>query len=92
MTAVGSLAEFELIRARTAQGRARAVVRGVKLGRKPKLTPHQRKEALRRKANGDVVRDCPQLQRPHECNFEARSMREFYRTIHLRRRPMDRAP
>ena len=35
----GGLAEFEreLIRARTSEGRKRAVARGVKLGRKPKL-------------------------------------------------------
>ena len=36
-------AEFErdLIRARTGEGRERAKARGVRLGRKPKLTPHQ---------------------------------------------------
>jgi hypothetical protein len=36
---------------------ARAVTRGVKLGPKCKLTPHQRKEAVGRKANGDPVRE-----------------------------------
>jgi DNA invertase Pin-like site-specific DNA recombinase len=58
LTVLGGLAEFEreLIRARTSEGRARAVARGVKMGRKPKLTPHQRKEILRRKANGEAVR------------------------------------
>jgi DNA invertase Pin-like site-specific DNA recombinase len=37
LTVLGSLAEFEreLIRARTSEGRARAVANGVKLGRKP---------------------------------------------------------
>jgi len=47
---LGGLAEFEreLIRARTGEGRARAIANGVKLGRKPTLTPHQRREALRR--------------------------------------------
>jgi len=46
LTVLGGLAEFErdLIRARTGEGRARAVARGVKMGRKPKLTPHQQKE------------------------------------------------
>ena len=59
LTVLGGLAEFEgeLIRARTGEGRARAVARGVKLGRKPKLTPHQRKEILRRKENGEAVRE-----------------------------------
>jgi DNA invertase Pin-like site-specific DNA recombinase len=33
--------------------RARAKARGVKLGRKPKLTPHQKREALERRARGD---------------------------------------
>jgi len=60
LTVLGGLAEFEreLIRARTAEGRSRAVARGVKLGRKPKLTPHQVKEAIRRRDAGDeTVRD-----------------------------------
>jgi DNA invertase Pin-like site-specific DNA recombinase len=37
-----------LIRARTTEGRTRAKARGVKLGRKPKLTEHQKREAIRR--------------------------------------------
>jgi hypothetical protein len=47
---LGGLAEFEreLIRARTGEGRQRARARGVHLGRKPKLTPHQKREALAR--------------------------------------------
>ena len=60
LTVLGGLAEFEreLIRARTGEGRARAVARGVKLGRKPKLTPHQRKEALTPQAmSGEPVRE-----------------------------------
>jgi DNA invertase Pin-like site-specific DNA recombinase len=54
----GGLAEFErdLIRARTGEGRERAKARGVKMGRKPKLTPHQRAEAKRRDA-GEPMRD-----------------------------------
>jgi hypothetical protein len=31
------------------EGRGRAKARGVKLGRKPKLTPHQKDEAIRRR-------------------------------------------
>src|SRR5215203_6423085 len=54
LTVLGGLAEFEreLIRARTGEGRARAVANGVKLGRKPKLTPHQRREAIKRRESG----------------------------------------
>ena len=52
---LGGLAEFEreLILARTGEGRARAKARGVKMGRKPKLTPHQRQEALKRLLAGE---------------------------------------
>jgi DNA invertase Pin-like site-specific DNA recombinase len=54
LTVLAGLAEFEreLIRARTSEGRERAKARGVKLGRKFKLTPHQRKEALARRERG----------------------------------------
>ena len=69
LTVLGGLAEFErdLIRARTGEGRGRAVARGAKMGRKPKLTPHQVKEVLRRKADGGRrgrARNCAELQRP----------------------------
>lgn len=59
LTVLGGLAEFErqLIRARTSEGRGRALARGVKMGRKPKLTPHQVKEVLQRKENGEAVRE-----------------------------------
>jgi DNA invertase Pin-like site-specific DNA recombinase len=59
LTVLGGLAEFErqLIRARTGEGRARAKARGVKMGRPPKLTPHQIKEALRRRDAGEPMRD-----------------------------------
>ena len=50
-TVLGGLAEFErdVIRARTSEGRERAKARGVKMGRPPKLTLHQRREAFRRR-------------------------------------------
>jgi DNA invertase Pin-like site-specific DNA recombinase len=48
---LGKLAKFEgdLIRARASKGRERAKARGVKLGRKPKLTEHQKHESIRRR-------------------------------------------
>ena len=57
LTVLGGLAEFEseLIRVRTGEGRARAKARGVKLGRKPKLTVHQRQEALSRREAGEAL-------------------------------------
>jgi DNA invertase Pin-like site-specific DNA recombinase len=59
LTVLGGLAEFErdLIRSRTAEGRERAKARGVKLGRKPKLTQHQKSEAIRRRDAGEPVRE-----------------------------------
>ena len=50
-------AEFErdLIRARTGEGRARAKARGVKLDRRPKLTPHQKREAIERRDKGEAL-------------------------------------
>jgi DNA invertase Pin-like site-specific DNA recombinase len=60
LTVLGGLAEFErdLIRARTSEGRERAKARGVKLGRKPKLTEHQKREAIRRRDHdGEPVRE-----------------------------------
>ena len=57
LTVLGGLAEFErhLILARTAEGRQRAQVRGVKFGRKPALTKHQRAEALARREAGEAL-------------------------------------
>ncbi len=63
LTVLGGLAEFEreLIRTRTGEGRQRAKARGVIMGRKPKLTGHQRREALARREAGEVL----QSRRPH---------------------------
>ena len=57
ITVLGGLAEFErhLILSRTSEGRDRAKARGVKFGRKPKLTKHQREEALARKLAGEPL-------------------------------------
>src|ERR1700736_1491910 len=59
LTVLGGLAEFEreLIGSRTGEGRERAKARGVILGRKPKLTGHQRREAIARREAGEVLTD-----------------------------------
>jgi DNA invertase Pin-like site-specific DNA recombinase len=59
LTVLGGLAECgrELIRARTGEGRSRAQARGVRMGRPPKLTPHQAKEAIRRREAGEPMRE-----------------------------------
>ena len=54
---LGGLADVErdLIRTRTAEGRSRAKARGQHMGRPPKLTPQQQKEARRRRAQGATL-------------------------------------
>ena len=56
---LGAIAEFErgIIAARTSEGRKAAKARGVHMGRPPKLNPHQRREALKRRENGDSLAD-----------------------------------
>ena len=63
LTVLGGLAEFEreLIRARTGEGRRRAMERGVRFGRKPKLTRYQVQEALARRESGEALRDIARL-------------------------------
>src|SRR6516162_3624533 len=62
LTVLGGLAEFErhLILSRTAEGRTRAQAAGVRFGRKPVLTPYQRAEALRRRAQGETLTEIAQ--------------------------------
>jgi DNA invertase Pin-like site-specific DNA recombinase len=59
VTILAGLAEFEreLILARTSDGRSRAKARGVRFGRRPTLTAHQRREVLQRLAQGEVQAD-----------------------------------
>ena len=59
VTLLGGVAEFErdLILSRTSEGRARAKARGQSLGRPHSMTPHQRREAAKRKATGEPVRE-----------------------------------
>jgi DNA invertase Pin-like site-specific DNA recombinase len=59
LTVLGGLAEFEreLIKARTGEGRKRAQARGVRFGRKPKLSAYQIREALARREAGESLTD-----------------------------------
>jgi len=56
-TLLAAIAEFErdLIRERTGDGRKRAMAKGVKFGRKPKLSDYQRQEAIKRRAGGETL-------------------------------------
>ena len=49
--------ERDLIRTRTAEGRARAKAQGKAMGRPPSLTPSQKKEAIRRRAQGATLEE-----------------------------------
>jgi DNA invertase Pin-like site-specific DNA recombinase len=54
LVAVADL-ERDMIKERCDAGRKRAVERGVRFGRKRKLTSHQREEAIRRRAAGETL-------------------------------------
>ena len=60
---MGGLAEFEreLIRLRTGEGRRRAKARGTYMGRPPKLTPHQRREASEQRFSQNFKRSSLRL-------------------------------
>ena len=59
LAVLGGLADVErdLIRTRTAEGRSRAMLKGKHMGRPPSLTPEQRKEATRRRADGATLQE-----------------------------------
>ena len=59
LTVLGGLAEFEreLIKARTGEGRTRAMAAGVHMGRPSKLTAHQKREAIARRDAGEALTD-----------------------------------
>jgi DNA invertase Pin-like site-specific DNA recombinase len=74
-----------LIRTRTGEGREGAKARGVKLGRKPKLTEQQKREAIhRRDQDGEPVRE---IARTYKCqsqhDFKAYDMikRKSYQSL-----------
>ena len=57
MLGVAAKLERRRIKERTERGRADAKAKGVKFGRKPKLTEHQRKEAIKRRdKDGETLR------------------------------------
>ena len=76
LTVLGGLAEFErdLIRARTGEGRERAKARGVKMGRKPKLTPHQRAAAIKRREAGEPIREIARTYNVHNSTISRLAM------------------
>lgn len=55
LTVLGGLAEYarDLIRVRRGEGRARAIAKGVKMERRPKLTLNHTAEAAKRRDNGE---------------------------------------
>jgi DNA invertase Pin-like site-specific DNA recombinase len=53
MLGVAAKLERRRIKERTARGRADAKAKGVKFGRKPKLTEHQKREAIQRRDTGE---------------------------------------
>ncbi len=59
LAVLGGLADVErdLIRTRTAEGRSRAKAQGKHMGRPPSLTPSQKKEAARRRAQGATLQE-----------------------------------
>jgi len=59
LAVIGGLAEVErvLIRSRIGEGRARARAKGVKMRRRPTLTPHQWREAIKRRDKGERLRN-----------------------------------
>jgi DNA invertase Pin-like site-specific DNA recombinase len=63
LAVLAALAEFErsMILSRTDEGRKRAMARGVRFGRKPKLTNHQRQEALQRLRAGEPQTEIARL-------------------------------
>jgi len=59
LAVLGGLADVErdLIRTRTAEGRSRAKAQGKAMGRPRSLTPEQKKEAIRRRAQGETLQE-----------------------------------
>ena len=72
LTILGGLAEFEreLIRTRTSEGRAHAKANGKSVGRKPKLTPHQKRKPFAGATRASQSADRTHLQCQCQYDFE----------------------
>ena len=72
LTVLGGLAEFEreLIRARTSEGRKRAIDAGVKMGRPAKLDAFQKREALKRLNAGESAGAIGRSYKVHRSTIE----------------------
>jgi DNA invertase Pin-like site-specific DNA recombinase len=82
---LGGLADVErdLIRTRTAEGRMRAKVRGTHMGRPPKLTPAQAREARQRINDGDRLAD---IARTYNVSVPTRMGHRFRRPLLMTQR------
>lgn len=58
LAVLGGLADVErdLIRTRTAEGRARAIQSGVQMGRPPRITRSERLQIIKRRLNGETLK------------------------------------
>ena len=85
LTVLGGLAEFErdLIRARTGEGRARAVARGVKMGRKPKPP---RTSSAKRSGGGTVSKSLAEIGRSYNVSGATNSRLAVWMERHGPRR------
>ena len=94
LTVLGGLAEFErdLIRTRTAEGRQRAKARGVRLGRKPKLTPHQQREAVKRRDAGETLADIARSYNVSHSTISRLSAKQSCRETLVQRRNASLSP
>ena len=63
MAMMSAMAEDERLRIikRTHEGRQIARANGVKMGRRPKLTPYQKKEAIKRRDAGEPTREIARM-------------------------------
>lgn len=73
LTVLAGIGEFErsLILARTTEGRVRAKAKGIRFGRKPKLTDYQQAEVMERLAKGDTHTEVARSFNVHQTTISA---------------------